>query len=85
MTENTPSTGTRFPLSVADIANLNRRFTYHPPKDSQPERYVAIREKAKEFATLIAQTVPDSRERSVALTELETAVFWANAGIARNE
>jgi len=47
--------------------------------------YERIREKAKELAYLITQECPPSRERSVALTELETSVFWANAAIARNE
>ena len=76
--------GTRFPMTEKQIADLNRRFTYHPPNGSQPERYVAIREKAKELAFLIAQTSHESREQSTALTKVEEAVFWANAGIARN-
>lgn len=64
---------------------IERNFTYHPPKDDQQERYAAIREKAKALAFLIIETVPYSREQSLALTELETAVMFANAGIARNE
>lgn len=66
-------------------AVLENNFTYHAPKPGQQERYVAIREKAKELAYLIKNTTPASREQSVALTELETSVFWANAAIARNE
>lgn len=65
-------------------AVLENNFTYHAPKPGQQERYVAIREKAKELAYLIKNTTPASREQSVALTELETSVFWANAAIARN-
>jgi hypothetical protein len=34
-------------------AAIEHRFTYHPPKDDQPERYEAIRDKSKELATLI--------------------------------
>ena len=67
------------------LKQIENNFTYHSPKDGQPERYTAIREKAKELATLIVQQTPVSREQSVALTELETAVMWANAAIARNE
>lgn len=66
-------------------AVLENNFTYHAPKHGQQERYVAIRDKAKELAYLIKNTTPASREQSVSLTELETAVFWANAAIARNE
>lgn len=64
---------------------IERNFTYHAPKEGQPERYTALRAKAKELALLIVETTPASREQSVALTELETAVFWANAAIARGE
>lgn len=64
---------------------IENNFTYHPPKPGQQEKYVALREKAKELAYLISEVVPQSRERSTAITNLETAVFWANAGIARNE
>lgn len=64
---------------------IEKAFTYYPPKPGQPDRYVRIRDKAKEFALVIDDCVPDSREKSVALTELETVVMWANAGIARNE
>ena len=63
---------------------LETNFKYHPPQPGQPEKYQAIREKAKELAYLIVALVPKSREQSVALTDLETTVFWANAGIARN-
>ena len=63
---------------------IENNFTYHAPKEGQQEKYVALRAKAKELAALFLELVPDSRERSVALTELENSVFWANAGIARN-
>jgi hypothetical protein len=64
---------------------LDNRFTYHAPQPGQPEKYTAIRNKAKEFAILLLDLCPASRELSIALTELETSVFWANAAIARNE
>jgi hypothetical protein len=70
---------------MAQNDQLDVVYTYHSPKGDQPERYVAIREKAKELAALILASTPKSREQSVALTELETAIFWANAAIARNE
>lgn len=65
-------------------AQVEKNFTYHAPKEGQPEKYEQLRNKAKEFAYLILELTPASREQSVALTELETAVFWANAAIARN-
>lgn len=67
------------------MQDLEKRFTYHAPKPGQPEKYTAIRAKAKELAEMIVELVPESREQSLALTNLEQAVMWANAGIARNE
>ena len=63
---------------------IENAFTYHAPKDGQPEKYQAIREKAKELAYLIKELVPDNREQSLAITKLEECSMWANAGIARN-
>jgi len=67
------------------VSDIDRNFTYHPPKEGQPERYAKIRAKAKELAELIDAECPKSRERSIAMTDLENSVFWANAAIARNE
>lgn len=65
--------------------DLTNRFTYHPPKDGQAERYQAIRDKAYLLAEFINEQAPNSREKSMAITRLEEAVMWANAAIARHE
>lgn len=67
-----------------NLDELLKRFTYHAPKDGQPEKYVALRDKARELAMLIDESQPDSREKSLSVTAIEEAVFWGNAGIARN-
>lgn len=64
---------------------IESNFSYHAPKEGQPEKYTAIREKAKELAYLIHEICPESREKSVAMTKLEESVFWSNASVARNE
>jgi len=66
-------------------ASIENNFTYHQPKEGQPEKYIEIRNFAKGFAYLLNDLVPDSREKSLALTNLEQTVFWANAGIAREK
>lgn len=63
---------------------IENNFKYHAPKDGQPEIYTAIREKAKELAYLIDEKVPNSREKSLAMTKLEETVMWANSAVARN-
>jgi hypothetical protein len=60
-------------------------YTYHAPKGDQQERYVALRNAALAFAQLIVASTPQSREQSVALTNVQQAVMWANAAIAINE
>jgi hypothetical protein len=60
-------------------------FSYHAPKTSQPERYELLRGEAKRLAYLFLASCPPSRERSLAMTNLEQAIMWANASIARNE
>jgi len=67
------------------IEDIGKRFTYHQPKADQPPRYDAIRSRAMEYALLINNCCPDSREKSLAITALEECVMWANASIARNE
>jgi hypothetical protein len=67
------------------VDRINNDFVYHQPKPGQAERYVQLRDKAKELALLIVDLTPISREQSLALTELEKSIFFANASIARNE
>jgi hypothetical protein len=72
-------------LTKEDVERLEKDFTYHPPKETQPARYEEIRAKAREFAKLIYLDCPRSREMSLALTKLDEVVFFANASIARHE
>lgn len=64
---------------------LENRFTYHPPKGIQLEKYEFIRYNVALLASEIDKMVPECREKSIAITKLEEAVMWANAGIARRE
>lgn len=66
------------------VDDLKVRFTYHAPQGTAPDRFVAIREKALEFATIIDILCPMGREKALAVTKLEEVVMWANAAIARN-
>ena len=72
-------------ILAGDLDRIERDFTYHPPKGDQQERYVHLRDTAKDLAFLILENTPISREQSLAITNLEQAIFWANAAIARNE
>ena len=75
----------KYEPSLEDVAKVENAFVYHAPKEGQPERYTLIRDEAKALALLILANCPPSRERSLAITNLEQAIMWANASIARNE
>jgi hypothetical protein len=74
-----------YPRDEKQAAQIENNFSYHPPKDDQPERYITLRDKAKELAFMIIDLTPKSREQSLALTHLEISIMQANAAIARNE
>ena len=77
---------TMIPESLQKVLQrIENNFTYHRPKDGQQKRYEDIRDKAKELALVLAYNCPESSEFSLALTQLEVVVMWANASIARNE
>lgn len=66
-------------------AEIEARFTYHPPTEDQPPRYEQIRAEAKAYALTLVSLCPPSRELSSALTHLDQVVMFANAAIARRE
>jgi len=70
---------------MLDILESELRFTYHAPKQGQSEKYEEIRSRIKKMAEMIDHLCPDCREKALAFTKLEEAVFWANAAIARRE
>ena len=80
-----PNEQGRQDVSEEVLARTENNFTYHPPFGSQSFRYGVIRDEAKKLAKTLVQFCPESRELSVALTNLESCVHWANSAIARNE
>lgn len=70
---------------MPELADLENRFTYHPPRDdADVELYQKIRLAGLQFALLVDGAAKESRELSLAITHIEDAVMWANAAIARH-
>lgn len=66
-------------------ARIEHDFAYHkPPNAEVAERHAKVRDYCRGVAIRMVELVPQGRELSVALTKIEEAMFWANAGIARN-
>jgi len=73
-------------VSFDNTYDVERNMTNHPPKDDTViHTYEQIRSEFKELATLIDQTCPTSREKSLVFTNLEQALMWAIASIARKD
>lgn len=67
-----------------DSNDAHVRFGYHqPPDEATKHNHEAVRGILKAAAQDLVDVVPEGRERSVVLTKLEEAMFWANAGVAR--
>jgi hypothetical protein len=64
--------------------DIRHRFAYHAPDDVRKEQHQLIRDALGAVAQEFQADLPDGREKSLALTKLEEAMFWANAAIARN-
>lgn len=79
MSENTQETASRV-MTLEE--KINEMFTYHSPNPNQQLRYVAIREKAKEFARVIYENTPACADQSAAIRLVREAVMTANASIA---
>lgn len=61
---------------------IRRRMGFHPGTPKTAPAYEANRGHAIFLADFWDESLPDSREKSLALTALQEALMWANASIA---
>lgn len=69
---------------MANLNDLEYKFSYHSPSPEGVERHRKLSEAFIFLAALCSDIVPAGREQALVLTQLETAKFWASAGVARN-
>ncbi len=63
---------------------VESRFHYHAPSGDGVKRHALLSQSYVNLAHLINTVLPNGREKSLAMTELETSKFWASAAVARN-
>lgn len=61
---------------------LENWFSYHRPEPDQPAKYEAIRDAARDFASVVIENTPASADQSAAIRKIREAVMTANASIA---
>lgn len=66
-----------------DYADLDRRFAFHPADQDAASCHEAVRSAARQMAVAVLQVTPKGREQALALTNIEQAMMWANAAVAR--
>lgn len=61
---------------------INRDFAHSDATGEQVASMEEVRQRCRELAHRLTELVPDGRELSLALTNLQAVMFWAHSGIA---
>lgn len=61
---------------------ITDRHAHHPPTGEAIGIHESIRERGTAFALWLNDWLPESREKSLALTAVQEATMWANAAVA---
>ena len=68
----------------ASKRDIIRRFTHYPPiDDAKRSQHTIVRDACYQLAVTLEETLPEGREKALALTKLEEVMFWANSAVAR--
>lgn len=69
-------------MTLEDIAH---RFAFHAATNEEKRNaHSSVRQACSDVAHFMNNKLPDGREKSLAVTKLEEAMFWANAALARD-
>lgn len=64
---------------------MKKTYAYHKPSTDGIAKIATLREAFSSLHDLIESTAPNSREKSVALTNLETTAMWAIKAVVCND
>jgi len=66
-----------------DRDEIAHRFRHYTPDADRALLHTTVRAECSYLGYQLAETLPEGREKSLAVTALEEVMFWANAAIAR--
>lgn len=67
-----------------DASDLQNRFAFHPAATAEKKNdHSSVRQHCLDLALFLNDSLPDGREKSLAVTHLEEVMLWSNAAIAR--
>lgn len=72
-------------LNQTTEAGIEKTYAYHRPSDDGLKKITQLRRWFSETDKLIKELCPQSRERAVAITELETTAMWAIKAVVLND
>ncbi len=64
---------------------VDKTYNYHKPSQEGLDRIAQLRKNFSLLHDLIEELAPSSREKSVALTNLETTAMWAIKAVVCND
>jgi len=64
---------------------IKKTYNYHKPSEQGLKKITTIRKAFTELDNLVQELAPSTRERSVALTNLEQAAMWAIKAVVVND
>ena len=64
---------------------IDKPFAYHKPSEDGFERITRLRDAYSAVQRTIEETCPSSRQKAVAITELETSAMWAIKAVVFND
>lgn len=67
------------------MMSIDKPFAYHKPSIQGSIKITALREAYSQVQKAIAEHCPDSRQKSIATTELETSAMWAIKAVVFND
>lgn len=72
-------------INQTEEAGIKKPYAYHRPGDDALGRITKLRKSFSYLDKLITELCPNSRERSTAITQLETTAMWAIKAVVIND